>query len=74
MAVNVVGRRDLARMRQGRVDPAGEAGTRWAMWWGDMGTAMAGLGGVFCAPGRFLAFLNTRHLTRPEPLATVGTT
>ena len=52
VAVHELGKRDLARMRQGRLDPAGDAGTRRAMWWGDVGIVLAVLGGLFCAPSR----------------------
>jgi hypothetical protein len=58
VAVHEMGKRDLAQMAAGRVDPAGAAGTRRAMLWGDVGIVLAVLGILFCAPLLFLHFLS----------------
>jgi hypothetical protein len=57
VAVHEMGKRDLAQMRQGRMDRAGEADTRRAMWWGDVGLVLAFLGGFLCAPLFFFHFV-----------------
>jgi hypothetical protein len=50
VAVHELGKRDLARMAAGTMDPAGEADTRRAMWWGDVGTVLGFCGVLGCAP------------------------
>jgi hypothetical protein len=39
------------------MDRAGEADTRRAMWWGDVGLVLAFLGGFLCAPLFFVHFV-----------------
>jgi hypothetical protein len=56
VAVNKLGKRDLARMAAGRRDPAGEADTRRALWWGDLGLVLALGTGSLCAPAFFRHF------------------
>jgi hypothetical protein len=56
VAVHEMGKRDLARMAAGRMDPQSEADTRLAMWRGDVGTVLGFCGGVLCAPVFVLNF------------------
>jgi hypothetical protein len=49
-AVHEMGKRDLARMAAGRMDPAGAADTRLAMRRGEVGTVLGFCGVLGCAP------------------------
>jgi hypothetical protein len=44
----------LARMATGTMDPSGEAVTRRAMWWGDLGLVLALFTGSLCATPFFV--------------------
>jgi hypothetical protein len=56
IAVNELGKRDLARMAAGSMDPSGAADTRRAMWWGDLGLILALFAGALWAPALFVHF------------------
>jgi hypothetical protein len=57
VAVEAMARADLAKMRQGRMDPAGKAATERARSWADFGGA---LGAVIGVPSGLLWFLYSR--------------